>query len=309
MISFSTSAVAVEPTIRSVQIATSGPIHVKPCEPVFLTLDVIMDRPEHANPPRQVPFDLADNVTINGELYRAGFSSINSVAWFERNSWSVTNLPGDKMSFVALAALVWNAKDKKFLFDEPGEYRIGFLGGAEIIVLVEEPTTDEQVLIARMKSLGSDFVSFIFEPMDRKVRRKIAPHVEAMLKDFPNTAYTPLLSVALGRSTFVGHADRWVDDPAFDLRAYCAERLATARKFFELHCRGTILSPLQAKGAEILANEIMTVARHAPSEDAADAQELRAEAIELLRAVADSPYSSQSHRQAESALERLGESN
>ncbi len=142
----------------------------------------------------EIPRELSRHVMVNDREYGSLGRGTNAVAFFLLDRSSVRRTGDDTVSFRAIAMMYWNIEDEDFVFSEPGRYRVRFHPEARVEVVVEQPTKDEEEIIARMRDLGLGFAKFIMGPDDNRAGA-LSPDVEQMLEEYPDTAYPRHLSM------------------------------------------------------------------------------------------------------------------
>ena len=295
--------------IQSVSVAGRQRIEINLCEPVYVILDVVIS--PNASPERisEIPNALAADVRIDDENFHLEFNSIpvNPVASFGMIRRSVEMNAGGIRRCKVVAMMLWNFATDAYVFQDPGTYRVTFFDQASIDVTVIQPTADEAELIKRLQDMGIDFPLFLSSSRDRKRRDRIAPKIQALVEEFPNTAHAPLLNIRLGLVKLSASPSD-SGSPDFDLSKYWATRGAMVKKYLEPYCDGELTSLWTSTAAYQVATVSLDRVRYDKSMTPADRIAVQEKAIELLRKVAKSPYSFSYGVQADARLRELDRS-
>ncbi|MGB2984439.1 MAG: hypothetical protein WBE26_01035 [Phycisphaerae bacterium] len=286
--------------ILSVSVASETTVRIKPCEPVFVILDVTAGSSRDQETMREPPPELARHVLVNDRSYGARMTGVNAVAFFLLNKSSVKTIDDDIKSFQVVAIMYWNAEDEDYLFNSPGLYHVEFHPEARVDVIVEQPTREEQRIVAQMEDLGVVFALFVLDPTDYNRGKAVSPRVEQMLEEHPDTAYTRYLSIPLGIYKFYKERPK----PGPDRERYLVER-RKVKKYFEPYCKGEIKSLLEAGAAYHLAMIELEESRAGPHGRSPEAETTRRHAIALLEKVKNSPYAVDLRSKAEYELREL----
>lgn len=286
--------------ILSVRVASETTVHIKPCEPVFVILDVTIGSSRDEGAMREAPPELALRVVVNDRTYGSRMTGVNAVASFLLNRSSVKTIDDSLKSFQVVAIMYWNAEDEDYVFNSPGLYHVEFHREAEFDVIVEQPSREEQKIVAQIQGLGVAFALFALDPTDYNRGKAVSPRVEQMLEEYPDTAYTRYLSIPLGIYKF--YRERPKSGP--DRERYLAER-RKVKKYFEPHSQGEIKSILEAGAAYHLAMVELEESRAGPDDRGPESEATRRHAIGLLEKVKNSPYSVGFRSKAEHKLGEL----
>ena len=93
--------------IRSVHVSSETQIQIKPCEPVFVSLEVSTDVPPDKARMREAPVNLAHRIVINGVEHLLQYNA-NPVATFIMDRASVTKMSDDTQVFQVIVMMYWN---------------------------------------------------------------------------------------------------------------------------------------------------------------------------------------------------------
>lgn len=292
--------------IQSVSVAGRQRIEIKPCQPVYVILDVIISPGASRESISEIPNALAADVLIDNENFHLEFNSIpvNPVASFGLIRRSVKMNAGGIRRCKVMAMMLWNSAANAYVFEVPGSYRVTFLDQASIDVLVQQPTADEAELIERLQDMGIDFPLFLGDLQDRKRTDRIAPEIQALADRFPNSAHAPLLNICLGLvKLYASPADS--GSPDFDLSKYHANRAAMVQKYLQPYCDGELTSVWTSTAAYFVAVVSLDRIRYDKSMTPAEKSAVQQKAIGLLRKVAKSPYSFSYSVKADARLREL----
>lgn len=292
--------------IRSVRVASEAVVRVKPCEPVFVLLNVIAEAPADQGKMWEVPSELAERVVINGRDYGSLGRGANAAGFFLLNNGSVTTVGNSDREFYVVVMLCWSIEDKEYLFSEAGVYRVELYPGARVEVIVERPTADERSAVRELRDSGPEFAMFVMNSGNQSAR-ELVPRAEEMLERYGNTVYAKHLSIALGTVKLRAVNPKFDAEGKCDPRTYVGERVAVARKYFEPYCRGDLESPFQAAAAYQLGEELAAQLRFMPEDAREERTRVRSEARVLLQKVKDSPYFLGNAKQAAATLDKLGD--
>lgn len=286
---FGDSSIALaHPGIESLRVVSESPARIKPCEPLFVILDVTVPGFLDESEIRKVVHDLrrATIVTDKKSGVRLHDPEVYPAAVVFLNEWSIRAGADDKKSFQAVALLYWNAEVEDYLFGRPGVYQIAFDPQLALEVTVEHPTKAEQDIIRKMMKIGEASTAFFIGSIDGAAKG-LGSVIEGMLEQFPDTAYTPYLSMSLGLSKI--RDVRY--GPGIDPKGVLSERVRLASKYLVPYCTSAMKSPLQAAAAVRLAEIRLAQSRAKREGDSERAATFRREAKALLERVKDSPYS------------------
>lgn len=288
--------------IQSVRVSSEGTVHVKPCEPAFVVLDVTVDACVDGSTIGNVVAELADHVVVNDKHYRNEFrrSPLNPVAWFLLNEQLVTPPNHGKRLCQIGAMLYWNMEDDEYLFLKPGLYEVRFYPHGAVDILVENPNEQERAMISEMQKLGVEFALGVMNPGDNQAKT-LAPRVEQMLVQYPDTAYTGRLRIFLGTVKLA----ELRSGPGVNVDDFLRERVSLARKYFEPYCQGEIDSLFEAAAAYELAQKELDYVQRSPDLGSQQIADVRRKAKDLLEKVKNSPYSLDFGPRAASKLREL----
>ena len=275
--------------IRSVRLASDTTVRIKPCEPVWVLLDVTVDS-AYSQTITHVPRQLERAVEIHdrgtgGRLYD---SAQDPLAVFFVNASSVKNVSDKVKSFQAVVLLYWNVQNESYLFNAPGLYEVQFAPAVHVEVIVERPGKEEQELLEQMQSIGLEYAMFVMNADDHRARTFIT-QADKMLQKYRDTVYAKYLSISLGIAKLPLMRREAYRKGNFDAKNFASESVAFARKYFEPHCQGVIKSPYEAAAAYYLGQQVLNEARCEP-EGEESAARLR-EARTFLENAKASPYS------------------
>lgn len=126
--------------IQSVSVAASQSIQIKPCEPLYVILDVVISPNASRQSISEIPNELAADVNIDNENFHAEFNStaLNPVAGFGLIRPSVDMNAGGVRQCKVVAMMLWNFATNSCVFEDPGTYRVTFFDQASIDVTEEE---------------------------------------------------------------------------------------------------------------------------------------------------------------------------
>ena len=245
------SAVCGDSMIRSVRVSSDSMVRIKPCEPAFVVLNVIVE--SSANEPKMghVPLELARRIVINEVEYTLQFNA-NPVAVLSLNRSSVRQIDGSVKSFQVVAMLYWNTGENAYLFRKPDVYHVEFYPGACVDIVVEEPTKQERRMISEIEELGVDFAVGVMSPGDSRAKL-LAPRIERMLDEYGDTAYARRLSIFLGTVEVAALRREAHAKDDRDLEGLVRRQLALATQYYGPYCNDEIESPLEAaaRGASL----------------------------------------------------------
>jgi hypothetical protein len=277
------------PTIESVRVVPDT-VHIKPCEPLCLVMDVTFEAPAEDVTIENVTTKLAKTVVIDGRAYENQWHGINAAAIFAPNESIVRQISAGTHAADVIVLLYWNLEDEDFLFTTPGEYDVQFGEWTGVTVIVDMPTEEEQQVIAQMREVGLALAMFIIDPYDNRAV-ELLPRVQPILENDPQGVYAKYLSIACGRVMLrrIGYDES--GKQLLDWRRRIEEKAKCARQYLEPWCSGEIDSLFEAGGVYALARvrlEQFRLARE--GEDQGEAENLRREAETLLRKLLASPY-------------------
>ncbi len=289
-----------ESMIRSVRISSPQTVHIKPCQPAFVVLDVEIESHSDHVGLESVLTKLFSRILINEREYLLSFNA-NPVVMTSLNRSSVMREDSGASVVQVVAMLYWNTEDRQYVFGAPGAYSVELYPGAKVDVVVEQPTDHERELLAMIRELGVEFAIGILNPTDNRARQ-LAPRVERMLQRHPDTAYTARLSVFLGTVKLAALRG----GPGVDIDDLLRERVAVARRYYEPYCGGEVRSQSEANAAYTLALVELDLLKRQQDKPSSEAASIRRKAKGLLERVEQSPYSLDYGPRAASALKTWG---
>lgn len=292
--------VRASPAVRSARVVSTSPLHIKPYQPAFISLEVVMDGWTGEKLPVLTPEQVEQEVVINGESYPR-FNS-NPVALFELDRDTIERISRETIRFRVVTMLFFNARDRDYIFGKPGKYNIQFCGGASVSVIVEAPTPVEEAFIQEIEHEEREFVAVVLEGGSRPTMAML-PRLEAILKKYRETAYAETLSILVGENKLRGVVEEYRSRDSSDMAGLARERVAVMREYLEPYSH-SISSPNQAKAVYMLAQGLLDQVKH-DADTVADAGTRKEQATELLKRVAESPFSFQQRGEAKSKLEEL----
>lgn len=291
--------------VESVVVSSPGTVHIKPCQPVCVVLEVKHTPEASGAAIGTIVHELTQSVRVHGPTAETSCTEAGCgfVYADERSVRKQGAVPG---SCTVVCIVYWNAQGETYVFDGPGAYRVEFGAWAAFDVIVDEPTEAERALAGRLRAGGEALGMCAFGSTDNRCLEWI-PQIEQLLCDHPDTAYTPALSVVLGWGKLRMIVQEASARQESDLAKLTGERMACAHKYIEPYCRGELDSLLKVGAAYQLAEVMQERIQSLDKTDRAAADKLRNEARELLQKVKDSPYAVELVRNVDSALKRLDE--
>jgi len=288
-----------ETTILSMELGSELMLRIKPCEPVSVLLTVFVSPTETTETIERIPRELARRVVIDGRAYARVGRGANEAAWFWLGNSSLAPVDSDKNGVEVGCLLYWNAADDDCLFRTPGEHRVEFQGDAVLNIVVEPPTAEEAKILEALWGNGAESGMFILTSDDRRSEALI-PVVEQLLEQYPDTVYTPYLTIAVGMYKLT----RERPEAGPDRVAWLTER-RKVKKYFEPYVQDEISSIFELKatyGLATIAYEEVILASEGESEDL-DAR--RRYTVALFEKIKASPYAADYHSTVASRLRSL----
>lgn len=290
-----------DPIIHSITIDSEHTLNIKPYQPVYFTLQIGADLSNTKKDANKIAIELADRIVINGVEFNNDFrrTSVNPVAaiFVDKESYQRIN---NKINYVCVVMLYLNTKSKDYLFDQPGIYSIQLFPEGNIDVVVNPPTNEEKNIISEIHDMGLEFAMYIInqgEPYNKKINTK----VDNLLEKFPNTSYTPILSICRGISKL--RSIKY--DPELTLVENTDKRVNIAKKYLEKYCDDDIGSLHEASATFYLAREIQSQIRHLKNSPDHKTEDLRKTVLMLMNRVANSPYSLDNKIKAKDAIRSI----
>lgn len=296
-----------ESSVRSVRVVSESPIHVKPCEPVFVLLEVTAPASADRRAIRRIPQELAAHVAVDKRDYDVEFNitGLNPVAAFYVDRWRITDVDDQTKSCPVVAMLFWNYLNATCVFAEAGTHRVEFLSEVYVDVVVEPPTKDEQEVVAEIHRLGLEFVAFVADLQDFKRAEPVMPDVERLLERHPDSVHAGFLSICLGIAKLPAVRHECFGSPEVDATACAEKQVAHAKRYFEPYCQGKIKSVFGAMARYHLGIHVLNRLRHEQDPAREEFTDMRRQAIALLESVKDSPYSLEYASKASTALREM----
>jgi len=299
---FSQAALAA-PEIEGVSILSDKEVRIKPCQPVYVLLQLVVSSDSEKPSINDIISDFSREVKVNGKAYPSYIPEANAAAFFMPIQSSVEKKEDGTFSMLTYGHLAWNYVEQDFAFHRLGVYQIEFQYGAHLKVIVDQSTPEEREVVKQLSEIGQEFSTFMVNPENAKLLDTVAPRVEKILDRYPDTAYSRLLSVHLGfsklRALPIPRGTRG------DAIAYIAERVAICRKYFLPYVNDEITSPWESAAAYYLARELRSYMRSNPEAPAEELATAKGEAIALFQKVRDSPFSARYRAEAEMGLREL----
>lgn len=289
-----------EVVVRYSRVLSPSPVQIKPCQPAYVSLEVMLDGWSDEKVTPDAPDALAGEVVINGQSYSFGFNS-NPVVLFELDRDTIERPSRGTIRFNVVGTLFYNARDRDYVFREPGKYDVRFRGGAHLVVRVDAPSALEEAFLKEIEREDRAFVAMALGS-DPQASIAMLPKIEGLLKKYRGTEYAVPLSIIAGQLRLKEVVEEYRSRDSSDLAGLARRRVGIMREYFEPHAH-SIKSPNEVTAAYMLAQGLLDEVKHNANTEEVTGK--RAQATELLRRVAGSPFSLQRSREAKVKLAGL----
>lgn len=294
------------PTVMDapVMLISSPVLITKPCEPVYILLEVDTSRLNRWAEIKSIASEFEERVIVNGADFNKAMIGNPVAAFVFDEEWfkSQAKLP----STVSILGILYiNFDSGRCLFEEPGEYEIELKGALRFLVQVEDVDQADREVLARLQEAEKSAKWWFAMGMDPD---PTTIHMaERILSRYPATYYEKLLGPSLAISRVVAARQAMVGGTPKETGDRLKEQAAEARRLLGPYVQKTIRSPLTSLAyyhlAEALQDNIHWVERTTGVRQSID----RAEVKRLFEAVRDSDYSILFRKRARDSLAQLAE--